>query len=258
MPKRPVSIVLSAFAAADQAGRPPDMLVQHHRGGAVHSSIRATILATVALAIAVAPHASARQAPAAAPAGVPGVKLPASPRGSSAIEVGGTWQDVKGQQRYVNGGWIVIDYGRPLLRGRQNIFGTGADYGKVVSDGVPVWRAGANDTTRLTTQKTLVFGKTVLQPGVYNVFVELKENAWTLVLSTQPVQPKYDPNDKVLLYGSYNYDPKFDVLRVPMRLSSSPNQIEQFTINFVDVTNTRASLVMAWERTVATIDFLIK
>jgi hypothetical protein len=189
---------------------------------------------------------------------VPGVKLPASPRGSAEIEVGGSWTTTNGQSRYEKGGWITVNYGRPLLRGRDNIFGTGADYGKVVSDGVSVWRAGANDTTRLTTQKTLVFGKTVIQPGVYNVFVELKENDWTFVLSTQPVQPKYDPNDKVLLYGSYNYDPKFDVLRTPMRLSSSPTRIEQFTISFVDVTNTRASLVMSWERTVATIDFLIK
>ena len=151
-----------------------------------------------------------------------------------------------------------MDYGRPLLRGRTNIFGSGADYGKVVSDGVSVWRAGANDTTRLTTERTLIFGKTTLKPGVYNVFVELKENAWTLVMSTQPVQPKYDANDKVLLYGSYNYDPKFDVLRTPMRLASSPTSIEQFTINFVDVTNTRASMVMSWDRTVGTIDFLIK
>lgn len=222
----------------------------------MHPSIRASILAAVAV---LTPLVVSAQTPAAAAAeGVPAVKLPASPRGSAAIEVGGKWTTVKGQQRYEGGGWIVVDYGRPLLRGRQNIFGSGADYGKVVSDGVSVWRAGANDTTRLTTQKTLVFGKNVLKPGVYNVFVELKENEWTLVLSTQPVQPKYDPNDKVLLYGSYNYDPKFDVLRVPMRLSNSPNQIEQFTINFVDVTNTRASLVMAWERTVATIDFLIK
>ena len=189
---------------------------------------------------------------------VPEVKLPTSPRGSAEVEVGGSWTTVKDQVRYVNGGWITVNYGRPLLRGRENIFGQGAEYGKVVSDGVPVWRAGANDTTRLTTQKTLVFGKTVIQPGVYNVFVELKENNWTFVLSTQPVQPKYDPNDKVLLYGSYNYDPKFDVLRTPMRLANSPTRIEQFTINFVDVTNTRASLVMSWDRTVATIDFLIK
>jgi hypothetical protein len=199
------------------------------------------------------------QTPAAPPAQVPQLNLPSSPRGSAAVQVGGKWVTAAdGDSRYEGGSWIMVDYGRPILRGRTNIFGSGADYGKVVSDGEPVWRAGANDTTRLTTQRALVVGKTVLQPGVYNVFVELKENAWTLVMSTQPVQPKYDPNDKVLLYGSYNYDPKFDVLRTPMRLASSPTTVEQFTINFVDVTNTRLSMVMSWERTVATIDFLIK
>lgn len=219
------------------------------------------IRTTLATFFTVAATAAAlAQAPAAqAPAGtVPAVTLPASPRGSAAVQVGGKWATVNGQQRYEGGAWITVDYGRPLLRGRTNIFGTGADYGKFVNDGVSVWRAGANDTTRLTTQRALVIGKTVLPPGVYNVFVELKENAWTLVMSTQPVQPKYDPNDKVLLYGSYNYDPKFDVLRTPMRVASSPVNVEQFTINFVDVTDTRLSMVMSWERTVATIDFLVK
>jgi len=184
----------------------------------------------------------------------PEVKLPASPRGSAAVQVGGSWAPVNGEQRYSGGSWITVDYGRPLLRGRPNIFGSGADYGKFVSDGVSVWRAGANDTTRLTTQRTLTVGTTTLKPGVYNVFVELKENAWTLVLSTQPVQPKYDPNDKVLLYGSYNYDAKFDVARAPMRLSTSPSAVEQFTINFVDVTNSRVTMVMSWDKAVASID----
>jgi hypothetical protein len=189
---------------------------------------------------------------------IPEVKLPASPRGLSAIQVGGTWTTVNGEPRYGNGSWITVDYGRPLLRGRPNIFGSGADYGRVVSDGVEVWRAGANDTTRLTTQRALTFGGTTIKPGVYNVFVLLKEGAWTMVLSTQPVQPKYDPNDKVLLYGSYNYDRKFDVLRVPMRLSPAPATIEQFTIDFVNVGADRASLVMSWDRTVATVDFQFK
>jgi hypothetical protein len=193
--------------------------------------------------------------PGLAAAQTPGVKLPASPRGLSAVQVGGSWTTVKGQQRYENGSWITVDYGRPLLRGRPNIFGSGAEYGRFVSDGVSVWRAGANDTTRLTTERALTFGGTPIKPGVYNVFVELKEGAWTLVLSTQPVQPKYDPNDKVLLYGSYNYDPTFDVLRVPMRVGTSPVTVEQFTINFVNVGADRASLTMAWDTTAATVDF---
>ena len=93
---------------------------------------------------------------------------------------------------------------------------------------------------------------------MYSVFVDLKENAWTLVLSTQPVMPKYDPKDKVQLYGAYNYDPKFDVLRAPMKLSTSPMSIEQFTIGFADVRSDRGSLCMAWDRTSATVDFTVK
>ena len=55
---------------------------------------------------------------------VPEVKLPPSPAGQAAIQVGGTWtKDAKGQ-RYSGGKWIVVDYSRPLLRGRTSIFGT--------------------------------------------------------------------------------------------------------------------------------------
>jgi hypothetical protein len=113
---------------------------------------------------------------------------------------------------------------------------------------------GANDTTLLTTQVPLTIGGKTIQPGVYNVFAELKPGAWTLVLSTQARQPKYDPNDKVLLYGSYNYDAAFDVLRAPMTLRQGDATVEQLTIGFINVTDTAATLSVAWERTVATVD----
>ncbi len=189
---------------------------------------------------------------------VPEIKLPPSPQGQASVQVGGRWEKTPtGGQRYVDGKWLVVDYGRPLLRGRANIFGTGADYGKTISDGSPVWRVGANDTTRLTTQVPLAIGGKTIPPGVYNTFAELKAGAWTLVLSTQPRQPKYDPNDKVLLYGSYNYDPKFDVLRAPMTVRQGDASVEQLTIGFVNVTAAGATLSVAWEKTVATIDLRV-
>ena len=189
---------------------------------------------------------------------VPEVKLPPSPQGQASVQVGGRWEKTPtGGQRYVDGKWVVVDYGRPLLRGRADIFGGGADYGKTISDGSPVWRVGANDTTRLTTQAPLAIGGKTLPPGVYNVFAELKAGAWTLVLTTQPRQPKYDPNDKVLLYGSYNYDPKFDVLRAPMTVRQADASVEQLTIGFVNVTASAATLSVAWEKTVATIDLRV-
>ena len=78
------------------------------------------------------------------------------------------------------------------------------------------------------------------------------------MLSIQPIQPKYDPNDKVLLYGAYNYDPKFDVLPAAMRLSTSAMSIEQFTIGVADVKSDGGVLYMAWDRTIASIDFTVR
>ena len=186
---------------------------------------------------------------------VPDVKLPASPAGQAAMQLGGRWEKTaEGGQRYVDGKWVVVDYGRPLLRGRTPIFGTGADYGKMVTGDAAIWRAGANDTTRLTTQAPLQIGDKTIAPGVYNVFVDLKPNQWTLVLNTQEVQPKFDPTDKVRLSGATNYSSKFDVLRVPMKVGTRADSLEQFTIAFANVTGTAATLIMSWEKTVATVD----
>ena len=183
----------------------------------------------------------------------PDVKLPPSPRGSAAIQVGGTWSE----GRHTGGSWITVDYGRPILRGRENIFGTGADYGKTVLAGAAIWRAGANETTRLVTQVPLQIGGKTIAAGEYNLLVDLKEKAWTLVISNQPIQPTFDANDKVRLSGSTNYDPKFDLVRAPMRVATSPTSIEQFTIGFSDVKADRGSLYMAWDRTIASVDFTV-
>lgn len=189
---------------------------------------------------------------------IPEVKLVPSPQGQAAVQVGGKWDKTpEGGQTYRDGKWIVVDYGRPLLRGRANIFGAGADYGKTVNAGAPVWRAGANNTTRLTTQVPLQVGGKSVGPGVYNVFVDLKPGNWTLVLSNQPVQEKFDPNDKVRLSGATNYDPKFDLLQAPMSVRQGDVSIEQFTINFTNVTDAGATLTMAWDKTVAAIDLKV-
>jgi hypothetical protein len=182
---------------------------------------------------------------------VPEVKLAPSPMGQASVQLGGSWTKTADGDRYQGGKWLVVDYSRPLLRGRKNIFGSGAEYGKVVMDGAPLWRAGANATTTITTQAPLMLGGKRLEPGVYNVFVDLKPGNWTLVFSNQPRQPKYDPKDKVNLYGTYNYDPKFDVARVPMLVDSVDYSVEQFMITFINATDTSVVMAMAWENTVA-------
>src|SRR5207247_1539790 len=65
----------------------------------------------------------------------------------------------------INGKWIDITYGRPLKRGRD-VFPAGADYAKIThTDGAPVWRAGANVTTRLKTEAPLVINSKTVPAG---------------------------------------------------------------------------------------------
>ncbi len=183
------------------------------------------------------------------------VRKPASPAGTAATQIGGKYVEVQGRQRYQDGKWIEVTYCRPIKRGRQNLFGAGADYGKAVSDGSPVWRVGANQTTRLKTEVPLVFDGKTLPAGEYSVFVELKENAWTLIFSNWPAQEKYDPNNKDALWGSYGYTPDKDVVRAAMDIETLPFSMDQFTIAFIDVTIDGGKLAMMWDKTMATASF---
>ena len=202
------------------------------------------MLAVIAIAILVA--GSLAQTPA---------RKPASPAGTAATQIGGKYVEVQGGQRYQDGKWIEVTYSRPIMRGRQNLFGAGADYGKAVSDGAPVWRAGANQTTRFKTEVPLVFDGKTLPVGEYCVFVELKENAWTLIFSNWPAQEKYDPNNKAALWGAYGYTPDKDVLRAAMKVETLPLSIDQFTIAFIDMSAAGGTLAMVWDTTIATVEF---
>ena len=177
---------------------------------------------------------------------------PASPRGEAAIQVGGEYEG----RRYVGGKWISVDYGRPILRGRTGIFGEGADYGQAANAGAPVWRAGANKSTRLTTEVDLKFGDESLPAGEYSMFVDLKEGDWTLIFSTHAAKDGFrEPGEG--LWGAYNYTPDKDVLRAKMEVNSAPVSYEQLTISFVNVTAKGGTLALVWENTVATANFTL-
>jgi hypothetical protein len=218
-------------------------------------SAAAVLFAAASIAIAQTPPAS--PSPSTTPAAA---RRPASPSGTSETQVGGSWSapGKDGEQRYTGGKWIEVTYSRPILRGRTNIFGSGADYGKKVNAGAPVWRAGANQTTRLTTEVPLEIGGKHLAPGTYDLFVDLKESGWTLIVSTQPTQDRYDPAEKTKIWGSYGYDPKFDVVRAPMQMVKPAVSIDQFTIAFVDMTEKGGKLAMGWERTGAVVPFTVE
>ncbi len=216
---------------------------------------------SVAVLSAAAAFAALGQVPPPAPTAKPTpapVQHIASPLGHTSVEVGGKYvaADKPGlPPRYEGGKWIDITYYRPIKRGRTDLFGSGGDYGKKLNAGAPVWRAGANVTTRLRTEVPLEIGGKRLEPGEYTLFVDLKENAWTLIVSKQLWQKNYDAGDKSGTWGAYNYDPKNDVARAPMKLEKMPHSLEEFMIDFVDVTDKDGKLALWWDKEFATADF---
>lgn len=184
--------------------------------------------------------------------------MPASPEGKTQAEIGGKYvKGARGGQTYEGGKWVEITYGRPILRGRDTIFGAGADYGKELNGGAPVWRAGANATTRLRTQAALVIGGKTVPAGEYSVFIELKESGWTFVLSNWAAQKTYDPKNTAELWGSYNYTADKDVVRAPMAHSKGTMSVEQLTWSVANVTATGGELVIMWGKDVATVAFTV-
>jgi hypothetical protein len=193
---------------------------------------------------------------------------PMSPDGSTQVQVLGKWTKGErpaftlGRENYVGGRWIEITYGRPLQRGRD-LFGSGANYGKAVNDvgsanlpAPPVWRAGANVTTRLKSEVPLVFGDRTVPAGEYSLFIDLNGPAqWTLIVSSWPAQMKFDPKDRTALWGAYGYTPDRDVARVPMKVETLPFGVEQLTWSFLDMTNDSGRIALMWGRTMASAPF---
>ena len=174
----------------------------------------------------------------------------ASPAGRSATQADGTYDARAGN---VGGRWIEIRYGRPIRRGRD-IFGP-EDYREFLNDGADVWRAGANQSTRLITETTLVFGTAEVPPGEYTVFIDLQADPWEFIVSRWPAQLTYDFDNRDALWGAYEYTPDRDVVRAPMTVELLDHSFDQLSWQFLDVTADGGALALVWERTLASVRF---
>ena len=197
-----------------------------------------------------------------------GPPRPLSPPGSTHAQVLGRWVKgdrpsfAVGQERYVDGKWLEITYGRPSLRGRD-VFGVGANYGKALLDlplgdwgAPPVWRAGANISTRLNTEAALTIGNKTIPAGEYSLFIDAKSpTEWTLIVSSWAAQQRMDQKDKTALWGAYGYTPEKDVARVPMKIEALPFSVEELTWAFLDLTTDGGRMAISWATTVASVAF---
>ena len=179
-----------------------------------------------------------------------------SPDGTASIQVGVWKADDQPGVRVAAGKWIDVLYGRPIKRGRADLFGAGATYGAALKGSAAVWRAGANVLTRLRTEAPLVIGGKTVPPGEYTLFIDLKSASdWTLIVLSMPAQAADDVPTRSKVWEAFVYAPDKDVARAPMKVEPLPYSQEQLTYVFTDVTGTSATLRLMWDTTMASVTF---
>jgi hypothetical protein len=177
-----------------------------------------------------------------------------SPDAYAATQVGGRY--VGAEPVYLDGKWIEISYGGPIKRGRD-LFGRGDSYGRMLDNGAPVWRAGADVSTYLMTQATLVVNGTRIEPGGYTLFIDLDPAGWTLIVSNWQPQKFFNPNNRDQLWGSFGYTPAKDVVRAKMVMSTLPFSMDQLTWSFIDMSDSGGRLALMWDTVMAAVPFAV-
>lgn len=129
--------------------------------------------------------------------------------------------------------YLKIVYSQPMKKGRK-IFGQLVPYNQV-------WRTGANEAAELTTTTDIIINGLELKAGTYSLFTIPQENNWTIIL-----------NADLGLWGSYNYNPKRDVLRFDIPAEHTAEVTESFTID-IDSNNDKSKILLMWDQTRVTL-----
>ncbi len=127
---------------------------------------------------------------------------------------------------------VRVVYHRPAVNDRDV-------WGQVIPrDGTPVWRTGANENTLVSFSTDVTVEGQPLPAGTYGLHTvpgqPAAEGDWTIVFS----------ND-VHAWGSFNYDPERDALRVTAKPRKAEH-MERFEIAFDDLEDDSASMVLRW------------
>jgi hypothetical protein len=139
---------------------------------------------------------------------------------------------------YLEGKKLVVDYGRPSMRGRK-IMGELVSWNKV-------WRTGANEATTFRIDTGLVIGPDVpLQKGAYTLWTLPSENGWKLIVNKETRQ-----------WGT-NYHENQDYARFDMTVEKLERPVEQFTISLEKTGDASGVMKMMWENTLVSTPFMI-
>jgi hypothetical protein len=133
---------------------------------------------------------------------------------------------------------ITLDYSRPSAKGR-----------KIMGDIVPfgaIWRTGANQPTKFTTTDSITVSGIGLPKGTYVIMTKPGKDAWQVMFNKNP---KANATDEKALY------PEDNVVSITVPVTKTAVNVETFTMNIGNITNTSATLDIMWEGTAISIPF---
>jgi hypothetical protein len=124
---------------------------------------------------------------------------------------------------------VKVVYHRPAVNGRTI-------WGQLVPYGEP-WRAGANENTIVTFSSDVKIGGKALHAGTYGLHMIPTTKDWTIAFSNVSTA-----------WGSFTYDQKEDALRATVTPRTQSTSEERLSYGFDDVSDTKATLVLRWEK----------
>jgi len=138
----------------------------------------------------------------------------------------------------LDGAKITIAYGKPFLKGRPL---------ESLTPAGQVWRLGADEATILTTDKSLMIGSAMLQPGSYSLYAVPNPGKWKLIINKKTGQwgIPYPKETEAM-----------ELARVDLKEGKASAPVENFTISIAD-TPAGGTLKLAWGTMEQTVDIMV-
>ena len=150
--------------------------------------------------------------------------------------------EVKDKIGYTN---VKIEYSRPSVKGRQ-IFGDLVPMNKV-------WRAGANDDTKVTFSTDVKINNKTLKKGTYSIFIKPKQNTWVIYFYQKDSSDigGVPPQDKDVAHAWKAEKLKLKY-ETPIKITE---HTETLTIGIQDIKLNKGKLFIAWDNIKAIVPF---
>jgi hypothetical protein len=140
---------------------------------------------------------------------------------------------------------ITVKYSRPDVGGREGkIWGSLVTYGFSTNNFITnknnsPWRAGANENTIISFEHDVKIEGRPVKAGSYGLHFAVWPDSALLILSTQKDA-----------WGSFYYDDKYDVLRVPVKPAMADKSVEWLKYEFIEHKEKHCVIAMMWEKLV--------